>query len=57
MCPPTRELPIPGWASRADFLLAEIEEKEEKQVGLGGKHSPLIPGPGKGVPQGTSGMP
>ncbi len=57
MWTPTRELPIPGWASRADFLLAEIEEKEKKQVGLGGKHSPLIPGPGKGVPKGTSGMP
>ncbi len=57
MWTPTIELPIPGWASRADFLLAEIEEKEKKPVGMGGKHSSLIPGPWKGVPKGTSGMP
>lgn len=57
MCTPTIELPIPGWTSRADFLLAEIEEKEKNQAGMGGKHSPLIPGPWKGVPKGTSGMP
>ncbi len=37
--------------------LAETEEKEKKRVGMGGKHSPLIPGPRKGVLQGTSGMP
>ncbi len=57
MCTPTIELSIPGWASRADFLLAEIEKKEKNQVGMGGKHSPLIPGSWKGVPKGTSGMP
>ncbi len=57
MWTPTIELPIPGWASRADFLLAEIEEKEKKPVGMGGKNSSLIPGPWKGVPKGTSGMP
>jgi hypothetical protein len=56
MCTPTIELPISGWANIADFLIAEIEEKEKKGVGMGGKSSPLIPGPWKGVPKGTSGM-
>ena len=53
MCIPKIELPIPGRASIADFLIAEIEEKG---VGMGGKNSPLMPGPWKGVPKGTSGM-
>ena len=57
MCVPTIELSIPGWASIADFLIAEIEEKEKKGVGMVGKSSPIIPGPWKGVPKGTSGMP
>jgi hypothetical protein len=42
--------------SIADFLIAEIEEKEKKGVGMGSQHSLLIPGPWKGVPKGTSGM-
>jgi hypothetical protein len=42
--------------SLADFLIAEIAEKEKKGVGMGGKNSPIIPGPWKGVPKGTSGM-
>jgi hypothetical protein len=50
-------LPIPVMGSIADFLIAEIEEKEEKGVGMGDKSSPIIPGPWKGVPKGTSGMP
>jgi hypothetical protein len=57
MCIPKIELPIPGRASIADFLIAEIEEKEEKGVGMGGNSSPIMPGPWKGVPKGTSGMP
>lgn len=44
-------------ASIADFLIAEIEKKKKKGVGMGGKNSPLMPGPWKGVPKGTSGMP
>jgi hypothetical protein len=56
MCVPKIELSIPGRASIADFLIAEIEEKEKKGVGMGGKNSPIIPGPWKGVPKGTSGM-
>jgi hypothetical protein len=56
MCVPTIELPIPGRASIADFLIAEIEEKEKKGVGMVSKRSSIIPGPWKGVPKGTSGM-
>ncbi len=57
MWTPTIELPIPGWASLAGFLLAEIEEKENNLVRMGGKNSPIIHGPWKGVPKGTSDMP
>jgi len=32
LCTSKIELPIPGWASMADFLMAEIEEKEKKRV-------------------------
>jgi len=39
------EWPLPGWASIADFLIADIEEKEKNRVGKGGKNSPILPGP------------
>jgi hypothetical protein len=55
MWTPKIELP-PGWPSIADILIAEIEEKDKKGAGMGGKNSLLIPRPWKGVPKGTSGM-
>jgi hypothetical protein len=55
-CTPNIELPIPVMGSIADFLIAEIEEKEKKGVGMGSQHSLLIPGPWKGVPKGTCSM-
>jgi hypothetical protein len=45
MCVPKIDLLIPGRASIADFLIAEIGEKEKKGVGIGGKNAPIIPGP------------
>lgn len=53
---PKIELPIPVMGRIADFLIAEIEEKEKKGVGMGSQHSLRIPGPWKGVPKGPSGM-
>ena len=57
MWTPTIELPIPGWASLVGFLLAEIEEKEKKRVGMVSKRSPIVAWPWKGLPKRTFGMP
>ena len=56
MCTRKIKLPIPGWASIADFLIAENEEKAKKGVLMVSKNSPIIAGLWKGVPKGTSDM-